>query len=284
MNSFVEAAKEDKKETSVPDLVFAFVTGKNAESGKYRSLDGTLYDQQSVIARRSKCGTVLLPNASISDTTLNDALIGSLYANQIPFRRLTSFSTLLNSAQRVQDLRSGNYDDFRAIAKLFDFTVSESDIAAVEKSKAFTARVTEFFSKLEKEEADRVRTQQEKERAERVAREAIEWDTGKGRSANSEVKGSGGKGQRLRLSTDKKSVQGSNGHTYTVAGAKRVWDSASLRWHANTKSLSNSCYMGNRYVYFHKDRIELGCQTIYKEECERFADVMGWARKEPKAK
>lgn len=294
MNAFTSAVKSENQEVTIPVLIQSFLIGKNDKSGNYQALNGALFHNKTVIARRCGDGTVLLPSNSVSDTELNDALIGSLYANEVPFRRLIGFDTLLNSSQRVSDLRNGKYDDFRAIAKLFNFPIKDGDIEAIERAKSFTKNVSEFFEKIEKEEQDRVRTQEEKERIERVKREAISWDTGLGLTRNEKVEGAGG-GIRLRLSTKKikrPTIETSTGHTLSVRLAQIAWDFASQYWHGE-KQLLTTCgvdkvlYNGGwrssgRSANVTTDHLRVGCQKVTRKEAERFADVMGWKKKEPK--
>jgi hypothetical protein len=198
MNAFTAVVKAAEDEVALPVLVHRFLIGENAKNGDIQSINGTLYEKTNVLARRTKNGTVLLARNSLANTEINDALVGSIFANGVAFQRLDNFSTILDSSLRVNELRNGKYTDFATMAALVGFEYSQADIDAIERSKAFTKTVTDFFTKLEKEEKERLKSAVEKERAARVEAQAIEWDKGNTRSSNSEITGAGGKGYRLR--------------------------------------------------------------------------------------
>jgi hypothetical protein len=280
--------------TSFKNLVGDFLEGKNASHEKFHSLENTLFNDRTIIARRCNDGTIILAENGVLPTELNDQLIGQMFAKSQKYNRVDDFCSLTDPMKRVADLKNGNFDQFETIANLFQFPFEARDIAAITRAKEFTARVSDFFSKLQKEEQDRIRTAEEKERAERVAREAISWDTGVGSTSNPHVEGAGG-GQRLRLKKKTKSdryemVETSTGHALTLNQAKKTWDFASKFWHggkllssygASRTISSSSGYYGrssSRSAEVHHDRVHFGCQRVTRKEAERFADAMGWER------
>jgi hypothetical protein len=267
-------------------LVLHFLEGSESQNDNFTSIGGALYQGKRIVARRAKDGTVILPTASADNVELNDQLMGQIFAAQRSFRRLDGFDSLTDPSSRSRELKTGNYDDFRAVANLFEFEVNDEDIAAIERAKAFNTRVTEFFTKLQADERDRIRTAEEKERAERVKQQAITWDSGEGRATNHSVTGAGG-GQRLRLrSGTRGTIETSHGQTMNVRSAKRAFDHASRFWHGGEiRTYRNSTLRSSSSYNAVASMTELsyGCQSVTREEAERFADVMGWERAKPSA-
>lgn len=291
MNTFTDSVKSELTEHTVASLVGEFLAGRNAKSKAYSSVDRALYSGNKIIARLSPDGSILLPKSSYSDVELNDQMVGQIYHQGKNFRRITNFDDLSSPIARVNDIDSRNFDDFRAVAKLFNFPFDDIDLKAVERAKEFRERVRTFFKKIQDEEQERIRTEEERSRAARVAKEAISWDTGKGSATNSNVEGSGG-GQRLRrkikASGDRyDKVETSTGHQLTLNQAKKSWEFATKCWHggqqlygsSRRKTISSGGYYGrSRSAVVTETHLKFGCQTVTRQEAERFADAMGWAR------
>lgn len=295
MNAFATAAKaaapEELEKTSTTGLISRFLTGGSGSSGDYHAVENNLYHKKKVIARLTPNGTVLLPESNLSDVQVNDVLIGSIFASGRGLRRVKNFDRMSNPTDRLNDLEEGRVEDFSNISSLFGFTYSDDEVRALDIAKKFRERARAFFEKIEKDEADRVRTAEERALAERLAAAALGWDRGEGKAQNSKVQGEGGKGQRLRLAkkglvrrgVEHKQLETSTGHKTTLTQAKRAWDYASQQWSRYPNHGSqhlNECYLaGGRYCRVYGDRVEFGCQTAYKPEIERFAKLMGWPSK-----
>jgi hypothetical protein len=243
-----------------------------------------------VVARLTKEHSVILPKSNLGQIPieLNDELLGQIYMRGRKHRRIDGFDFLTNPADRLAELKTGRYEDFRAVAELFNFNVEEEDFAAIDRAKGLKVRVQEFFSTLQKEEEDRIRTAEEKARLERIAKEAVTWDTGEGAQINGSVTGSGG-GQRLRVKkSNPKMVETSTGYSLTVVQAKKSWEFASKYWHGEKVlpsygasiaiTRSNGWRGSRRDAEIRNGNLHFGCQKVTRAEAERFADVMGWAR------
>lgn len=267
----------------IPQLVSRFLDGGNGKSGDFTSIDGALYESKRVIARRGSDGSVILSNDSIDNVELNDQLMGRLFAGNHAFRRISGFNQLTSATHRSAELKAGTYDDFRAVANLFGFTYSDEDFAAIDRAKEFNGRVSEFFTNLQTEERDRIRTAEEKERAERAAKLKIAWDTGTGAATNYDIRGEGG-GQRLRLRARQtgrvQRIETSQSQSLTIVSAKRAFDFASAYWHGGGRVTHRRNPRGYNIAVDHNS-LSYGCQSITRAEAERFADSMNWERAKP---
>jgi hypothetical protein len=297
MNAFTSAATKaaapaELEKTTIAGLMSRFLTGGSGTSGEYHTLEGNLYHKKKVVARRTPKNLVLLSESHLPDVEANDLLIGSIFATGNGLRRLKSFDNLTTPADRVTDLDEGRLDDFSGVAALFGFTYSDEEVKALETAKAFRQRVRDFFTKVEEDELNRIRTAEERGRAERVAAAALPWDRGEGATRNSTVQGAGG-GQRIRLAKPinrsgriVQRVETSIGNMTTLRQVQTAWEYATRFWHGgeyyNTSYGASKYIGGSRQIKVHGDRIQFGCQTVTRKEAERFADVMGWPQKKAK--
>jgi hypothetical protein len=291
---------------STAELVAKFLGGENARSSDFSTIDNALYEGQTIIARRAPDGSVLLPTDSVKSVELNDQLMGQLFAKGTQFRRVAGFSNLTNAEARKAELKSGAYDDFKAIAKLFNFEYSDDDFAALDRAKAFSERTGAFFGAIQAAELEKVQAAERAAREERLKSAIENWDTDLASNpVNSSVHGAGG-GQRLRLrpaghsrvtrtndrwggrhtSTSRiatSRIETSVGHTVALTSAKRAFEFASKYWHGG-KPIGAYVRMqgrGGHAVHVYPDRIQYGCQSVTRREAERFADVAGWDRAIP---
>lgn len=301
MNQLAEAIKNEVPVRATnAELVNLFLSGSNGSSDTYHVLDNILYDGNRIIGRMANNGAVLLPNTTIDDVEFNDTLIGTIFSQGRKMTRLTDFSNLTSSVERLKEVDNGKFDQFGAVASLFNFEYTPAEVASIELAKNFRERIKTHFDKVRAEETERVRLAEEKaaaeraikekaEREARIAKTAILWDQGKGNAANSDIKGAGG-GQRLRASLAKDrypKFETSTGYSATIGQAKRAFDFASKHWHgtqempgwrgsARINIPSGNC--NSRRVEVTAAALHFGCQHVTRAEAERFADVMGWAR------
>jgi hypothetical protein len=210
--------------------------------------------------------------------------MGQIFTRQRNFRRIPNFSTLTDPKRRTEELKSGRYDDFRAIANLFGLEVSDEDIAAVERAKEFNKRVTGFFDTIQSIEKARIKAAREAEKRALADAAAASWDNGQGEAADYRITGAGG-GQRLRLAPGRagsRRIQTSAGRELSYAAAKQSFDFASQFWHGGRRITRNNSTSARTRGSYHTtvtaSNLHYGCQHVTREEAERFADKMGWAR------
>jgi len=79
------------------------------------------------------------------------------------------------------------------------------------------------------------------------------------------------------------SYVGNGIHQIGIKVAQEIWCRASKSWAVAGKRLPGSRYESlqgpvwrSEYVYFRKNYIEIGCQTIYRDQVEQLALKMGW--------